>query len=489
MDVDGTGSSWGGVAYPQRPSIQINFDKASYTPKDHDDDERRILSQSGSSLLNLPAELLDSILSCLSPNDLDAVVYSCRQLYIRGTNDHLWQPLVQENVPGCILESPWPCPSYRSLYRAHDPHWFIPKMKIWFGDQHLFGQVMITFYNPYLGTIDGYRLVSERAPAIEELWEHDPSVIIVSFKPKLRLHTDIPLLRLKELSSHRYDLEIPMSLGGLTDTIAESKFMLARPAEAYSGSSVWPPPPTLWPPPTIPANQRSIIGDEFSAYHAHVTTINHTLAGAQKPQNRKEINEYVFRIRQSMHTVLGHRAESLQRSTYATLDPALYTPTDTRPFRGVWVGDYSGHGCEFILLNQPDAEEPLDESTIVKQSNESHEQYIARKKDAQIYRGRLEAIKLTGDPNIPRGQYTFIAEDIGGEGFVRIAKEDQFKGARIVRSKGHYADTNFTTGKYLTLPSALIIAQYWGGMDLISFFERVKLDDFITPNPMTDMAR
>jgi hypothetical protein len=50
-------------------------------------------------------------------------------------------------------------------------------------------------------------------------------------------------------------------------------------------------------------------------------------------------------------------------STYATLDPKLYTPTEEKPFRGIWVGDYSGHGCEFLLMNQPDNEEPFDEGS------------------------------------------------------------------------------------------------------------------------------
>ena len=61
--------------------------------------------------------------------------------------------------------------------------------------------------------------------------------------------------------------------------------------------------------------------------------------------------------------------------------------------------------------------------------------------------GRLEAIKLTGDPNVPRGEYTFIAPDIGHGGFVRIADEELFRGARVVRSAGHIAGRNFTHGQ------------------------------------------
>lgn len=100
-----------------------------------------------------------------------------------------------------------------------------------------------------------------------------------------------------------------------------------------------------------------------------------------------------------------------------------------------------------MLLNQPDVHEPFDETTIVKQSDESQEQFLARKKDAQIYRGRLEAIKLTGDPNIPRGEYTFLADNIGDGGLVRIAEEDQFKGARIVQCLGQLANRNYSNRK------------------------------------------
>lgn len=62
--------------------------------------------------------------------------------------------------------------------------------------------------------------------------------------------------------------------------------------------------------------------------------------------------------------------------------------------------------------------------------------------------GRLEAIKLTGDMNIPRGEYTFIAPEIGDAGLVRVADEDIFKGARFVKSAGHIAQRGFREGKH-----------------------------------------
>ncbi|TKA53786.1 hypothetical protein B0A49_10721, partial [Cryomyces minteri] len=103
-----------------------------------------------------------------------------------------------------------------------------------------------------------------------------------------------------------------------------------------------------------------------------------------------------------------------------------------------------------------------------------------------IYHGRIEAIKLTGDPNVPRGEYTFIAPDIGPAGFVRTAMEAPFgdkatgQGARVVKSVGHIAARGFRDDEYI--PSQLILidhdrmAQYWEAFGHISFYQRVDVD-------------
>lgn len=82
------------------------------------------------------------------------------------------------------------------------------------------------------------------------------------------------------------------------------------------------------------------------------------------------------------------------------------------------------------------------------------EQAVEEDDEEDIYSGRLEAIKLTGDPNVPRGEYTFIAEDIGRRGLIRVAEEPTFRGARVVKSVGHIAGRFFRDGKpVLRLPS------------------------------------
>ena len=44
-------------------------------------------------------------------------------------------------------------------------------------------------------------------------------------------------------------------------------------------------------------------------------------------------------------------------TTYATLPEHCYTPTPEKPWQGIWCGDYSGHGCEFLVIQQPNKED------------------------------------------------------------------------------------------------------------------------------------
>jgi hypothetical protein len=60
----------------------------------------------------------------------------------------------------------------------------------------------------------------------------------------------------------------------------------------------------------------------------------------------------------------------------------------------------------------------------------------------------LEGIKLTGDPNIPRGEISFVAEDIGPKGLIGVSQDEEFRGARVVKSKGHIAFQHYTDGKF-----------------------------------------
>jgi len=435
-------------------------------------------------LQELPSELITYILAFLGPLELVRVSKTCRNLRAHSKTELLWQQHVQDNVPGVRLTSPFPCKTFRQLYIAHDPHWFLPKYKVWFCDYYLTGKLVITRYNQVTGAIEGYRLIAERPTPTFDPWEADDEVLIHSFTPRCRLHMDQPVFRLnaisleslisttgETISNHRFSGEIPMQIPERSHRAIFSNFLHAQPVEERASGD-------LWPPATIPARHRVQIG------------IRNSYVGmGEKPQERSQVSNQSFRIKRWMSMNVGSSTTGVRHGeevyTYATLDPKLYTPTEEKPYRGIWVGDYSGHGCEFLLMHQPDNEEPFDEASVVQGDDETPEEFAIRKKEERIYRGSLEAIKLTGDPNVPRGEYTFISDDISKTGFVRKATEDRFKGARVVRSRGHIAARMFRNDKYIESQLIMIshdrLAQYWVGFGHISFYERVKIDDFLVP--------
>jgi len=460
---------------------------------------------SKNTILTLPTEIIDYILSFLGPFDLVSLSSTCHKLYVHSKSDLAWQRHVQANVPGVQITSPSPCKTYRELYMRHDPHWFISKYKIWFCDYFLTGKIMIARYDPRRGCIEGYRLVAERTPPTFDPWEADDEVLVHSFNPRCRLHLDQPILQLEAQSLDKlmaaagktrprnaFYAETPMILDSRSNNGVFSNFLLTKPVPP----SLAHPSMQLWPPPTIPARHRV----RNASQEAFV-------GSGHKPQKRSEVSNQAFRIRRWMEMAAGQHGSGVHLGeevyTYATLDPKLYTPTKEKPWRGIWVGDYSGHGCEFLLMNQPDNETPFDEASVVQAEDETVEEWQARKEEERIYRGSIEAIKLTGDPNVPRGEYTFVADDISRAGYVRTATEERFKGARIVRSRGHIAARMFRDGEYSALfygsmtgpnraldkyiESQLImishnrLAQYWVGFGHISFYERVDIDQFLSP--------
>ena len=138
--------------------------------------------------------------------------------------------------------------------------------------------------------------------------------------------------------------------------------------------------------------------------------------------------------------------------TWSTLSTESYLPTDRKPWQGIWVGDYSAHGCEFLLVIHKDAKELGRQQRVIRRSstmsglpsgvvfaNEDmsedcdklaqtivNTEAMSDKKTqtdeltTTELSGRLEAIKLTGDVNVPRGQCTWFADDISDASLIRI---------------------------------------------------------------------
>ncbi|PFH62658.1 hypothetical protein XA68_12529 [Ophiocordyceps unilateralis] len=460
-------------------------------------------SPSATPLAALSTELIDMILSFLDAVDLVSLSMTNRKLHEHAISEYQWQRRVQDNVPGQIVTKTGPCGTYRDLYAAHNLLWFLPKHKIWFCDRDLTGKLIIVRFDQRRGCIEGYQLLAVNNRATQH-WPADDQVIIHDFEPQIKLHLDKPVLRFcagqrRQARNKPFADEMPMSLEHGEGTLF-SNLLLARALDAEVADerlALCFPYGNVWPPPAIPADHR------VSGAQPWQTSVD--LSADDRPKSRREVSDQAFRVREWFEMagtraaagLLGEAAiiaswmdESTavhmgdKVTTFSTLDARLYTPTATKPWRGIWVGDYSGHGCEFLLMNQPDDEPATDgELGLVRGEQETEGGWQQRRQDARIYRGRLEAIKLTGDPNVPRGEYTFVAEDLGPGGFNGVATDAPFigaQGARVVRSKGHVAATGFVDDKYMESQLLLIspdrMAQYWVEFGHISFFHREEED-------------
>ncbi|RCI13632.1 hypothetical protein L249_5552 [Ophiocordyceps polyrhachis-furcata BCC 54312] len=459
-------------------------------------------------LTALSPELIDIILSYVDAIDLASLSATNRQLREHAVSDYHWQRCVQDKVPGQTVTKTGPCDSYRDLYISHDMLWFLPEHKIWFCDRDLTGKLIVVRFDQRRGCIEGYQLVAVTKHTTTPHWPAEYSLVHGS-EPQVKLHLDKPVLRFvakdgRQEGDKLFANEIPMALDYGTGAMF-SNLLLARPlnggaaderlAEGYPYGNVWPPP-------AIPARHR------VSGARPGQASVD--LSADDRPQSRRQVSNQTFRLRQWFEMggspglmrqvraitgwLQGHAGSTAvhigeEVTTFATLDEALYTPTATKPWRGIWVGDYSGHGCEFLLMHQPDDEPATDEELGLKRrERETEEAWQRRRQDARIYRGRLEAIKLTGDPNVPRGEYTFVADDLGPGGFSGVATDAPFigaQGARVVRSRGHVAATGFVDDKYMDSQLLLIspdhLAQYWVEFGHISFFKRVRVDELLVP--------
>ena len=378
----------------------------------------------------------------------------------QANNDLLWARLLGVHLPPADFPtSPSPSPSYRDLYISHHPYWFLPQYKIWFSNEDLIGKLILVKFDPQRGCIEGRRLLADRSESMVLVWPHEPSVWIHLFTPRIHLWVDDPVLKLNyDPTSFSNKLgwwegEIEMKSGRSAYNASKSFFLAQNIPESRQYPNM-----ELWPPKAIPnmPRVRSLSQNKFRGKE-------------HKPQKYEDISQTTFRLRQWSHgaqrrAFFGVRTGE-EVKTWSTIDPVLYTPTKARPYQGIYVGEYGAHGCEFLLVTQtakaPDPPERTGSShtnyfqrVTVAAGNALAEMNRAPARtsgsaDEEEFCGAIEAIKLTGDTNVPRGEHTFIADDIGPGGLIRIADEPPFQGARVVKSRGHVASPGFVDGEYL----------------------------------------
>lgn len=416
------------------------------------------------SFQTLPSELIAAILEYLSPPELAVLRQVSKAICVHADSEFHWQRHVLSNLPGNPVTSPYPFDTFRELYACHEPFWFIPQNKLWFSDRGMAGQMIIVQYDQRRGVIEGYELVAIDTKGGSEPWiAHDNmNVQIELFEPEIKLHRDKPVLKLNPAdrqthgeigltsSSPRQEFfpAQPMSLDIGTDPrvgeVALSK-PLGGVLEAHIPQTF--PYGYVWPPPTIPASHR------VGAQAAGVLPISSqrlevASPGNWAPSSRSQASDQTFRIRRWMEWARSGLGLKLgeETITWSTINPYYYTPTKEKPWRGIWVGDYNLHGCEFLLMHQPDSADDVSEPLQRKQG-ETDDEFEKRFLQERVYRGSIKAIKLTGDTNVPRGEISFVAPELGEAGLVTVEKGPPFEGCRIVESQGHIANDGFVNGE------------------------------------------
>lgn len=528
------------------------------------EDSEYLLATSSPAILKLPPEIVHHILAFLDVQSLVSLQRTCHYLRAQAGVEQLWIDLIKPNLPAHDFpHKPDPAPSYRELYLNHYPHWHLPRHKIWFSDEAFNGKLIIIKYETRRGSIEGYRLAAEMPPAIAQSWTYKPSVIIRHVEPRAYASTEDPVLSIplalpvdsSSKSSRR--AQIQGASGSGSSLCSDIRMQVGRPEQRINASLMLSkdlpletanaPSVSVWPPRTIRSMPRTrssnSSGDNF-------------MSKGHKPQAINEVSQTTFRLRTWTQFTQGMLSFGVrigeEISTWSTLHPALYTSTPEKPYQGIFIGDYANHGCEFLLVQQTERAPPRLQSRFTMADGDGgdddgagarHRSYIAAvlaalreqqfiddedeaavtpqgvknhsantqvlqqnvppnvpDPDGVIHTGALEAIKLTGDVHVPRGEHTFIADDIGPQGLVRIAGEAPFRGARVVRSRGHVANRGFHDGEYCAsvkrtdvanepadeyIPSQLFLidqntlAQYWIPFGHISYYHRVDIDELV----------
>lgn len=366
------------------------------------------ISSSGSqnTLVELPLEILEDILSLLDGRDLVQLATTCTAFNrIIFTEDIVWRRKAKSTFG---VNSCFPYASFFRLFSSlYQFSWL--EQAIWIGDNVQFGSLLLSKYNPQNGTICLYKLLGTVPSSVtvhvlrEEPTFFSANPFVALSTRKLSVNPFGPYVELS--GSTRYDKDssmwkYPRSGGAIIGVMRATALKPERISRSMS----------VWPPFNIPAADRTR------------NTSSNNFGGHYSP-GKSLASPNLFRLRRfpSFSNIVS---TSLEMETFSKLSSDLLTPTREFPWRGIWMADYSSHGPEFLLFHQSS-------------------------------KSRLEAIKLTGmyytdmiiadvndsgDVCVPRGEISFIVENLDHPLPVTYS---EWPNSPVLESRGQISQINF----------------------------------------------
>lgn len=466
----------------------------------------------------LPVEVLEILaISIGEVKDVMALAGTSRRFQsIILSSDRIWQTRLLKDLniwshklsAGAIsnlvpdsTDCDAPCCLFRVYRRLFEHKWAKPS--IWFGDRHQFGSVITSIFNYDEGVFEFYECICDKDRELPPDWTFsrfsaNDNVEIHEYAPKINMIG--PILRIDPKS---IDYDRPETLTDLN--CRPEDIDRENPRLAVSLLRVRPMLPSrihpsmmLWPPRTIPTETRarnssatefrgqlaprqpcdSIIrivktitypgpsgnepssgvpsygtsADAASADAAFSTGVFASALGPTRHPARSADFMVGFGVWSAPNRMAGEvrKVETYSRwpeqvkltSNIGEDDPLSATDLD---LQGLWVGDIGGRLGELLMFHQPTPH-------------------------------RLEAVKLTADVRVPRGEVEFVA-DLNN---ISTTKYPEWPKADVVLASWQTSGIDHLNPKYLACELILIsnkkIALYCPEEEHLAYMIRLQVD-------------
>ena len=322
--------------------------------------------------------------------------------------------------------------SWRELYRhVFAEHGWV--IGTWQGNDEWTGQLLEVDYNPESGFIECYRLQPFAHYTFPTRFSRDRSVVWRDFHPDLRARGEVLFRAGRGSDKHRRPGDDILhrlvgfddnKIGAHLDEAANDGSFYSRGDEDddddQEGSSSART-PAIWPTRNMPCPERIIVSKldqqthkkQWEDWSEHLFTLSRPVFNPMSL-----ITPSYLPIPLPTHTTLFSRLPAIDTT---------HLPAGFEGWHGLFMGDYSAHGPELLYLDYPT---PTS----------------------------IRAVKVTGDPNVPRGEVSWKVDDLTR--VKRVCEEEEWAGARAFDGVGHISPHGFSDPSWI---EAEVIFYVWPG--------------------------